>query len=559
MESGGIRASLRAPAAVFRNPDLRRVQLAWAAMSFATWAYAIALAVYAFDISGAAGVGLVALLRLLPGALAAPFAGLLGDTYSRCRVLIASAVATTFVLAVSAAAAGTDGAPAIVFGAAVAFALVTAAYQPVQAALLPLLARTPQELSAANVALSVMDNGGFVAGAVGSGVLLTLGGPETVFALAAGLGAIATLMLLRVTPDQRPDYVEEPEPGQVVREALSGATTIVAYHGLRLLVALLTILTFFEGMIDVLVVVAALDLLGLGEGSVGYLNAAWGIGALAAGAATAVLLQYGKLALGIGTGALVIGAAASLVAGWPVTAAAYGAWILFGVGFTLVEVAGKTFLQRLASDEVLARVFASQETLRLAAAAAGSIAAPLLVALFGIKGALLAAGAVMPLFAVARWGALRAFETGAPVDRGRYELLRGNPIFQPLPVATLQRLCEDMVPVEVDDGTEVITQGDRGDRFYLIASGEVAVLKNGVQCGTAYSGESFGEIALVRDVPRTATVIARSQTSLLALGRDQFISAVTGYPRSRQLTDDLIDSRMLPAGTGVESPHAPGR
>ena len=541
---GGVFASLKTPVAVFRNPDLRRVQLAWAAMSFATWAYAIGLGVYAFDIAGAAGVGLVALLRLLPGALAAPFAGLMGDAYSRRRVLIVSAAATALVLAVSAFAAGADGAPAVVFVAATAFALVSAAYLPVQAAILPLLSRTPQELSAANVVLSAMDNAGFVAGALGAGVLLAVSGPEAVFAVAAALAAVATVLVFRVAPDERPAYVEEPEPGQVVRQTLSGASAILADPGLRLLVATLTSLSFFEGMVDVLVVVAALELLDLGEGSVGYLNAAWGVGALAAGGATAMLLHRGKLAIGIGAGSLVVGGAAVLMAVWSAPLVAYAVWLLFGAGFTLVEVAGKTFLQRLASDEVLARVFASQETLRLAAAALGSIAAPLLVAMFGVKGALLAAGAVMPLFAAGRWAALKAFETGMPVDRGRFTLLRSNAIFQPLPVATLQRVCQDMVPLEVDRGTEVITQGARGDRFFLIAAGEVAVFKDGVLCAREGAGQSFGEIALVRDVPRTATVRASCRTSLLALGRDQFISAVTGYPRSAQLTEDLIDSRM---------------
>jgi MFS family permease len=541
---GGFVASLKAPIAVFKNPDLRRALLAWAAMSFATWAYAIGLAVFAFDISGAAGVGLVAVLRLLPGALAAPFAGLLGDRHSRRAVLIASAGATTAVLAVSAAVVATNGAPAIAFCAAAAFALVTAAYLPVQSALLPQLARTPQQLSAANVALSVMDNGGFLAGALGAGVLLAFGGPELVFGVAAGLGAMATVLLVRLAPDARPDYVHEPLLGRVARQTLAGATTVFADRGLRLLVTALTILVFFEGLIDVLVVVAALDLLDLGQSSVGYLNAAWGVGALAAGAAVAVLVHRGKLAMGIGAGALVIGAAAALMAGWPVAAAAYMALALFGVGYTLAEVAGKIFLQRLASDEVLARVFGFQETSRLAAAALGSIAAPLLVVLLGTRGALLAAGAVLPLFAAVRWGALHAFETGTPVDRRRYELLRNNPIFQPLPVATLERVCHDMEPLEVDDGTEVISQGDRGDRFYLIAAGEVAVFKDGVHCRTERSGESFGEIALIRDVPRSATVRATGPTTLLALERDQFISAVTGYPRSRQLTEDQIDSRL---------------
>jgi hypothetical protein len=552
---GGFLASLKTPIAVFENPDLRRAQLAWAAMSFATWTYAIAIAVYAFDISGAAGVGVVALLRLLPGALAAPFAGLVGDTHSRRTVLISSAAATAAVLTASAALVAADRAPAIVFCAAVGFALATAAYQPVQSALLPRLARTPQELSAANVALSVMDNSGFLAGAIGAGVLLALGGPELVIGLAAGSAGVAALLLARVTPDVRPEYVHGVRLAEVVRQTLSGVSTIIGHRGLRLLVATLTILVFFEGMIDVLVVVAALDLLDLGESSVGYLNAAWGIGALAAGAATAVLLHRGKLAVGIGGGALVLGAAGALMAGWPIAAAAYSALALFGLGYTLVEVAGKTFLQRLASDEVLARVFGFQETSRLMAAALGSIVAPLLVALLGIRGAVLATAAVVPLFAALRWRALHEFETGASVDHRRYDLLRNNAIFQPLPVATLERLCHDMTPLEVDGGTEVITQGERGDRFYLIAAGEVAVFRDGVRCGGQRSGGSFGEIALIRDVPRTATVRATSPTRLFVLERDQFISAVTGFPRTRQLTDELIDSR-LPHGSAATSEAA---
>ena len=253
---------------------------------------------------------------------------------------------------------------------------------------------------------------------------------------------------------------------------------------------------------------------------------------------------------------MVIGTAAVLIAAWSAPAIAYVAWALFGVGFTLVEVAGKTFMQRLASDEVLARVFASQESVRLGAGALGSIAAPLLVAVLGIQGALLVAGAVMPVFAAARWAALKAFETGVPVDRGRYELLRGNAIFQPLPVATLQRVCHDMEPLEAEAGAEVITQGDRGDRFYLIAAGEVAVFRDGVECATECTGESFGEIALIRDVPRAATVRASCHTHLLTLGRDQFIAAVTGYPRSRQLTEELIDSR-LDSGRAAGTPLSP--
>jgi hypothetical protein len=544
MDVARLAASLKAPADVFRNPDLRRLELAWAAMSFATWSFAIALAVYAFDVGGAAAVGLVGVLRLLPGAFAAPFAGLLGDTRSRRGVLVESAAATAATLVVATIAAAADGPAAIVFGAAAAFAVATSAYQPVQSALLPLVSRTPQELGAANVALSAMDNGGFLVGALGTGVLLAIGDPELVFGSAAIAAAGSSLVLLGVTRDRRPDYVDLPEPGEVVRETMSGGSTLLADPGLRLLGATLTLLVFFEGCVDVLVVVIALDLLGLAESSVGYLHGSWGVGALAAGAALALMLQRHSLSVGIGAGSLVIGAAGVLVAAWPSTATAYAAFAAFGGGYTLVEVAGKTFLQRLGADEKLARVFGFLETSRLAAMAAGSITAPLLIELFGVRGALLAIASLLPLLAVIRWGPLHAFETGAPVDSDRYSLLRKASIFEPLPVDTLERLCHDLTPLEVATGAEIITEGERGDLFFLISDGEVEVMEEGTLRRVQRDGESFGEIALLRDVPRTATVRATRQTRLLSLERDQFIAAVTGYPRSKQLTDAVIEERL---------------
>ncbi len=541
---GVLLASLRAPAAVLRNPDLRRLEVSWAAMSFATWAFAIALAVYAFEIGGATAVGVVALVRLLPGALAAPFAGLFGDSYSRRVVLVASAASAAVVLGTATVAAAAGAAPALVYCTAGAFAMVTAAYVPAESALLPLHSRTPQELSAANVVLSAMDNGGFLAAAIGSGLLLALGGPELVFGFSALLAAAATVALVRLTPDARPDYVERPHPARVLRQTLSGASAIAADAGLRLLTTALTVLVFFEGLIDVLVVVLALELLGLGESSVGYLNAAWGVGALVAGVGLAVMLDRGKLALGIGAGSLITGAATVLIAAWPTPTAAYIALATIGVGYTLVEVAGKTFLQRLGSDETLARLFGFLETSRLLAMSLGSIVAPVLIALFGIRGALVAAGVLLPLVAALRWARLRAFETGTPVDQHRYELLRGNTIFQPLPVATLERLCQDLEPFEVEHGAEIITEGSGGDRFYLIDSGEVAVFRGGSLHQLESDGESFGEIALIRDTPRTATVRATRPTTLLTLEREQFINAVTGYPRSRQIAEDVIDARL---------------
>jgi hypothetical protein len=517
-------------------------------MSFATWAFTIAVYVYAFDVGGAGAVGLVAVARILPGAVVAPFAGLIADTHSRRAVLLACAVVSAVTMATAMAIAIADAPAAFVFLITAVFAVASSGYPPVESALLPVLARTPQELTAANVAMTVMDNAGFLTGAIGSGLLLAAGGPALVFGLAAVAATASTLIIFGMTPDKRPDYVERPTLNRVIEQTTAGARTLLAHSGLRLMGVTLTVLLFFEGMADVLVVVAALDLLGLAESSVGFLNAAWGTGALLAGAALAVMIHRSQLAVAIGIGSLVVGAGAGLLAGWATPTTAYAAWAAFGIGYTFVEVAGKTFLQRLGTDEQLARVFGFLETSRLTAMALGSLAAPLLVVLVGTRGALLVAGALLPAFALARWSALRAFDAGAPVDRARFELLRGNAIFRPLPVDTLERLCHDLQPVEVVEGTEIVTQGEAGERFYLIGAGEVEILIDGRAQHTESRGGSFGEIALIRDVPRMATVRATCATSLLTLKRDQFIAAITGLARSHQVTEAVIRGRL--AGNG---------
>jgi MFS family permease len=552
---GAIRqltVSLRAVASVFGNPDLRRLHLAWAGISFSMWSFAIALGVYAFEVGGPAAVGVAALVRLLPGALASPFAGLLGDRHSRRTVLLLSAAASAAVLAAVAAAAALDSPAAIVFALAGMFTVASSAYVPAEGSLFPLVARTPQQLSAANVAHSAMDNGGFLLGSILTGVLLAVASTQVAFAAAAVAGIGAALLLARLTPDERPDYAGLAGASGVLRETVLGARTLLADARLRLTGLALTLLVFFEGAADVLIVIMALDLLGLGEGSVGYMNAAWGVGALAAGAALAVLLDRGNLAAGLLLGSLIAGAAMALPGVWAVAVAAYVACLGIGVGYTFVEVAARTLLQRLGSDESLARVTGFLETSRLAAMALGSIAAPALVALLGTRGALLAMGAVLPLFAVLRWGALRGFEIGAPVAERPFALLRRDEIFRPLPVDTLEGLSRDLVPVEAEPGDEVITQGDHGDRFYIIDSGAVEIFEDRTRRREQGEGESFGEIALLHDVRRTATVRATEATRLLALDREHFLTAVTGHVRSHETAGAVAEARL--SGRAGEAP-----
>lgn len=548
---GQLQIVVRALIIDFENRDLGLLGTVRIALSFASWSFAIALGVYGFEAHGIVGAGLVALVRLLPGAIASPFAGFVADRYSRRNVLLISAALMAAILAGAAIAAGADAPTAIVFVFPALFAVASSGYAPAEAAMFPLLARTPQELSASNVNHAAMENAGFIAAAIVTGVLLTATSPGTVFAVAAAVTALAAVLIAFVRRDRRPEY-EDDELSSVAHELSLGARALIFHPALRLSSLTLILLLLYEGFADVILIALALELLHLEEGAVGFLNAAWGIGALVGGAALALMLDRGHLVAAIAGGSLLLGLATMLPGFFPEEATSYLAWFGIGIGFTFVEVAGKTLMYRLASDETMGRVISALEAGRLLAMALGSLGAILLVEWLHPDGALIVLGALMPIFVVVCWARLRAFEVGAPVAEGPYHLLRENSIFAPLPIATVERLSHDLAPVEFDAGEEVIVQGEHGDRFFVIESGKVEVFENGEFRRHEGAGESFGEIALLHDVPRTATVRTTEPTRLLALEREQFLAAVTGHRRSHQLATGIVDDRW--ASRDVSTP-----
>ena len=542
---------MRALVVDFANPDMGLLGVATAASSFMTWSFTIALGVYGFEAHGPAGVGIVALVRYLPAAIVSPLVGLLVDRFPRRSVMLGSALASTLVLGLATAAAALGAPTAVVFAFPALFAVAACGYSPAHAALTPTLVETPQQLSASNVTHSVMENAGALVAALVAGLLLGPTSPAFLIGVAAAAGIVVCLLVNRVHSDSRPEYVGEPdEVASAFREITRGARALAFHPALRLASTTVVLLFLFEGFADVIVVVMALELLHLGQGSVGFLNATWGVGAVVGAMALATLFDRGRLVAAIVGGSLVLGLGAMLPGLAPYPVGAYAGWFGIGIGFVFVEVAAKTLMQRLGSDETLGRVIGALESGRQGALALGSIGAVLLVELLDIRGALIVLGTFLPAFVALWWTRLRAYEVGAPVAEVPYRLLRRNSIFSPLPLATLERLSHDLTPLAVPAGQEVIVQGEIGDRFFLIEEGQVEVFENGVFRRNEGPGESFGEIALLHDVPRTATVRTTVDTNLLALDRDQFLLAVTGHRRSHQLARAVVGERW-PAESSV--------
>lgn len=534
------------------NGSVRRVLLAWLLTSAAVWGAALVLAVHAYRTGGAGAVGLMALMRTLPGAPAGLFLAREGDRRSRPSVLITVNVVRGGALA-GAAAAVVAGAPlAVLYVLAVALAVAGPAYKPAQAALLPLLARTPAELTRANAGAAMCVNLGFLAGTLGGGVVLartSAGAALAVFACMLG-ASIAVLVGL-----PRDDHGAG---AQDARPLFEGLRMVGGDRRLRALVGVLGALALVEGAVDVLVVATALGPLGLGEAGAGAIWAAWGIGAVAGGAGVLRLLDRRRLVLSLTAGALLLGAALAPVALVPAVGAVAVLLAMAGAGYTLAEVAAHTLLQRLAADPVLARVFGVVEIAVVLAGAAGGAAAGSLLAAFGPGLAWPALGLVLPAAALACRRQVAGAELGAPAPEREYRLLQGHPVFAPLPVATKERLAASLVEVRAGAGAAVIAEGDLGDRFYLVAAGCLEVTEGGSYRRTMGPGDGFGEIALLRDVPRTATVRARGPVVLLALDRETFLNAVTGQPHSARAADRLVQERIGPSAgqTSMVNPSA---
>jgi MFS family permease len=548
---GELAESGRAFREVFRNQALRRIELAWAGSILGTWAYGIAVVVYAYEQGGATAVGVVGLARWIAAAIASPFAALLGDRYDRRVVMVCSDLVRAALIGAAALFVFVDAPAVVVYAIAGLVGVAATAFRPAEAALIPSLARTPEELTAANVAASTIESVGIFGGPALGGLLLAASGPGLVFVVTAGTLLWSAFLVAGIRPVAAAEEEREREAVSVVDELLEGFRSIGRQRRLRLLVALFSAQTFVDGMLNVLIVVIALKLLDTGQSGVGFLNSAVGIGGLLGALAAAALVGRRRQAADFGLGIFIWGVPIALVAVWPNQVFVLVLLAVVGIGNTIVDVSGMTLMQRSAPDEVLARVFGVLESVLLLASGVGALAAPLLLNWLGTRGALIVAGSLLPLVVIPAWPGLNAIDRAAKIPVERLELLRANAIFAPLPAPTLEQLADALEEVPAPAGEEIVRQGAPGDRFYLVKEGTLDVSVDGRQVQTLGPGDSFGEIALLRNVPRTATVKARDDAVLYGLERRDFLGAVTGFAPSLSAAEAVIGMRLGTARAGI--------
>jgi MFS family permease len=503
------------------GPGLVRIAVAYIAFNAAEWATWIAMLVFAFGRGGIVASGAVAVIQLVPSAIFAPLGATFADRYGRHRVLVISYAAQAAAMGATAIALQLDLPLAAIYGLAAVAATSITLTRPAQSGLLPALAATPDTLTAANGALGAIESGGILAGPLIAGVLLSVGGAGVVYAamaVALAAGALIVAGIQASPPRAGPSAPSGPPIGLralAVDRSVLGLVGVLATESIQI------------GALDVLFVAFALGALAIGDAGVGLLNGAVGLGGVAGAAATGALVRRRSLSVWLLAGAVVWGAGLAALGAAPPVVVVFAIVIAAGAGRGVMDVSGRTLLQRAAPAAVLARVFGILEGLQMAALAIGAALAPLVVQTLGLPAAFVLGGVIAPLTCAAAWRWLPRGDAANRIPARQLDLVEHVPAFARLPRISMERVARALVPVAAAPGETIVREGDTGDRFFLIDTGEIEVSIAGTYVRTLRAGATFGELALLHDIPRTATARAKGEARLFALDRDEFLAATS--------------------------------
>lgn len=528
---------------VLGDRTLRRLQYAVLGSMLGRFGFIVALGVWAFQEGGAGLVGLVGFLRLAPTAVLSPVGAALADRYPRDKVMAVSDLSRAALCGLAAVAIAASAPVAVVVVLVALVGILGTPFEAARQAIMPALVDRPEQLTAANAVSSAVNSCAYFMGPAIGGGLLVISSVEVVFAFTAAALVWSAAFVLALNPrEQELSGDGNAVPG-IVTEVKAGVAAVAGDRGVALLVGLLGLQAMIAGALGVFTVVVALGKLDAGQGWVGLLDAAAGVGALIGVAVIARVLAARRLSTGMLTGLVMWGVPLLLVALVDSRIAALAAMVLIGIGDTAIDVSSITLLQRVVPESLLGRVFGLYHAIGIGGLALGALIAPALISALGIDGALIAFAA-LPAVGLLGTRLLRTLDARAVVPERPRALLRGLPLFEVLPLPVMDSLVTALAPVDVAAGATVFAQGDQGDRFYVIDEGELEVLIDGDLVRTLGPGEAFGEIALLRDVARTATIRVIGPAKLLALDRAEFLAAVTGHAGTARAADGLVRSQL---------------
>jgi hypothetical protein len=543
-----VRPPVDALRQVAANPGLLRLELGSLTFSAADGMLVIGLAVLAYVEGGTTAVAFLAIIRALPSVVLVPYLLARTNTIARDALLRLVVAARVICLVAITALVVADSSLALIFFLAAVDSVAGGLLRPLRSTLTPALARSTEELVAANVASTTGDGLAAMLGPGGAALVLALGDvPATV---AAGT-AIMVLALVIVLPihaapdiDHRVSVAGGQAPPSRRGSVFQAVRDLLAMRYARLIVLLFAGQRFVRGVINVALVAAAFELLRIGDSGVGVLTSAIGFGGLLGGAVALGLVGQPRLAPAFAAGVIAWGAGILAAGVVPNLVLVVAVLAVAGIGKTALDTAGFTLLQRTVPNDQRSNVFGLLEAVISAALAAGPVAAAVLIGAVGAGWTLVIAGALPLILVTVSWAVLRSADEAAVIPQPALRLLANVPMFRPLQLTTLETLAGHMTMREAAGGTDVIRQGEEGATFFIVDSGRLATVVDGTVVGELGPGESFGEIALLRASPRTATVRALEDSRLVELDGEAFVAAVASTGDSAAAADAVVQRRL---------------
>jgi MFS family permease len=534
-ESAGV-ARTRVIVDALGHREMRSLAIVYLCFKTAEMGGWIAITTVAHENGGIDEASRVVIAQLLPAALVALTVGAMARALGLRTVLAGGLFVQSLAIAGVAVVLWTDAPALWVYAFAVVGAIAVVTTRPTIAAVMPSVVDGPNELTAANSAVGLLDSTAVMLGPVITAVGFALAGPAAPFVVFGALTLTAGVVAARLTGGARADTVptgldhhvepvaSEPAPDRAVRRRARPILLVLASHALLI------------GALDLLFVVVAIDVTNGPPARAGWLNTAFGVGAVVGGAATALLIGRRRLWPAVLIAGLLASVAVGLVGAGAHAGVSAAVFAACGVGAAVLFVSARTLLQRFCDLGSLCRAFSMAEASEMAMLLVGALTIPLLVDLLGASRAGAGVGLVVATAVAVALPRIVLAEREVQAPLERLELLRAVGLFAALPAPTLETLAREAEVVEVLPGTPVIVQGDGGDRFYVVGSGEVVVDKDGIDVARLSRGGGFGELALLYDAPRNATVTATCRTSLLAIDRVPFLVAMTGRPADQLST-----------------------
>lgn len=551
-----LRETVESLRSVFRNPNLRKVQIALGGSMIGDWAYGTAVAVWAYGVGGATAVGVWSAIRMGILAFTSPLGATFADRYDRKIVMIGADLLRAVLIVASTICLFLGLHPGFVFVIATLTSVVSTAFRPAQRALMPSLANRPEELTASNGTSSTLESLSFFVGPSLGALLLVVADVEVVFLVNAATFLLSMWLITRVRVPERaaPDVPAAPVAGEAavpeeeskesfLSEVSAGFRSIWRDKDLLIVTAEVSAQTVIAGASAVFTVIMAVDILRTGPEGVGFLDSMLGVGAIVGGFTAIARASRRKLAQDMTYGVVLWSLPLVLVSIWPHPVAAFAAVVLLGFGNPLVDVNMETIVQRIVPEEVMGRVFGALEACLIGTMALGAAVMPFLVHWLGLRTALAAIGIAVAALAMIGLPRMRSLDQRLSRPEN-LDLLQSIAMFAPLTPAVVESLARSLIRVPVPAGEVVLREGEDSDRFYVIESGLVEVTQDGAVLRREGPGDFFGEIGLLRDVPRTATITAVENTELVALERDAFLAAVTGEREARSAADDVVTRRL---------------